>query len=85
MKRIILVLSAALCLASANLLAADAKNYQVTGPVLEVNPTYIIVQHGQAKLEIVCDKATLGDVKVGDEVRIRYQMVATVVGVKTDR
>jgi hypothetical protein len=43
---IVLVLSAVIVLAAGNLLAAGAKNYQVTGPVLEVNPTYLVVQKG---------------------------------------
>jgi uncharacterized protein YdbL (DUF1318 family) len=85
MKKLILVLVAITCLASSNLLAADAKNYQVTGPVLEVNPTYLVVQKGDEKWQIACDKATLGAAKVGDKVTIQYQMVAKSVEVKADK
>ena len=85
MKKLILVLGAIIVLASSNLLAADAKNYQVTGPVLEVNPTYLVVQKGDEKWQIACDKATLGAAKVGDKVTIQYQMVAKSVEVKTDK
>jgi hypothetical protein len=85
MKKLILVLSAIIVLASSNLLAADAKNYQVTGPVLEVNPTYVVVQKGDEKWQIACDKATLGTAKVGDKVTIQYQMVAKSVEAKADK
>lgn len=85
MKKLILVLGAIIVLASSNLLAADAKNYQVTGPVLEVNPTYVVVQKGDEKWQIACDKATLGAAKVGDKVTIQYQMVAKSVEAKADK
>jgi len=84
MKKLILVLVAITCLAVSNLLAADAKYYRVTGPVLEINPTYIVIQRGEAKLQVVCDKATLGDIKAGDYVMIQYQMVAKTVDIKTE-
>ena len=82
MKKIILILGVALSLAATNLLAADAKTYQVTGPVLEVNDSYIVVQKGEDKWQLACDKATAGKVKVGDKVTVQYQMVAKVVEVK---
>ena len=82
MKNLILVLGVAFSLATINLLAADAKSYQVTGPVLEINATYSVVQKGQEKWQIACDKATLGNVKVGDKVTVQYQMVAQSVEVK---
>jgi len=85
MKKTILVLSAIICLTAGNLLAADAKNYQVTGPVLEVTDTCLVVQKGEAKVEVVCDKATLGDIKVGDKVTVEYLMVAKSVEVKADK
>lgn len=82
MKKLILVLGLAFSLATLNLMAADAKSYQVTGPVLEINATYIVVQKGEEKWQLACDKATLGDVKVGDKVTVKYQMVAQTVEVK---
>ena len=85
MKKLILVLSAVIGLAASNLLAADVKNYQVTGPVLEVNPTFLVVQKGDEKWQIACDKAALGIAKVGDKVTIQYQMVAKSVEVKADK
>ena len=79
---------AALCgaalLAASSLNAADAKAYQVTGPVLEVTPTTITVQKGDDKWQLTRDSATkvTGDLKVGSKVTIYYKMVATDVEVK---
>jgi LysM repeat protein len=75
---------AAALLAASSLNAADAKTYQVTGPVLEVTPTTITVQKGNDKWEIARDSKTkiAGDVKVGARVTIYYTMVATEVEVK---
>lgn len=72
-----------LCLATASVRAADAKAYQVTGPVLEVTPTYIVVQKGEQKWEIAIDKSTKGaNVKVGDKVTVYYSMTATEIETK---
>jgi hypothetical protein len=64
--------------------AADAKTYQVTGPVLAVTPTTITVQKGDEKWEIARNKNTKikGDTKVGAKVTIYYTMVATDIEVK---
>ena len=71
------------CLAVSSLRAEEAKSYQVTGPVLEVKDSYIIVQKGEEKWQIACNKNTKGgDVKVGDKVTVYYQMVAKEVEVK---
>ena len=71
-------------LAASSLNAADAKTYQVTGPVLEVTPTAITVQKGNDKWEIARDSKTkiTGDLKVGAKVTIYYTMIATEVEVK---
>ncbi len=73
MKRTI-VLAAALLLASPLAMA-----YQVTGPVLEVTDTKIVVQKGKEKWELARDAGTkvTGDVKVGDKVTVEYKMTAT--------
>jgi hypothetical protein len=39
------------------LMADDAKSYQVTGPVLEVNALYIVVQKGDQKWQIAWDSS----------------------------
>jgi hypothetical protein len=70
--------------AAATTLAADVKTYQVTGPVLELTPTKIIVQKGDDKWEIARGKGTkvTGDLKVGSKVTIYYTMAAQEVEVK---
>jgi hypothetical protein len=77
-------LTAILLLGAALSPAADAKTYQVTGPVLEVTPTTITVQKGDEKWQISRQKNTkvTGDLKVGAKVTIFYRMVATEVEVK---
>ena len=88
MKTKTCTLLAALCaaafLAVGSAQAADAKTYQVTGPVLEVTPTTITVQKGDDKWQIARNKSTkvTGDLKVGSKVTIQYHMVAVDVEVK---
>jgi len=87
MKRIKLSVSAFVLattlLASQPLLGAEAKTYQVTGPVLELTPTTIVVQKGDDKWQIARGAAKVtGDLKVGAKVTIEYQMVAKTVEVK---
>ena len=71
-----------LSLTMGNVRAADAKTYQVTGPVLEITPTMIIVKKGEDKWQINCDKATSANIKVGDKVTVQYQMIAKSIEVK---
>jgi hypothetical protein len=88
MKKLSIYLALAVCglsLAATQLTAAEAKTYQVTGPVLEVNDSCIVVQKGEEKWQLACDKATAGKVKVGDKVTVQYQMVAKDVEVKADK
>jgi hypothetical protein len=75
----------ALLLTSAVL--AAAKTYQVTGPVLEVSDTMIVVQKGKDRWEIARDASTkvTGDLKVGAKVTIEYRMTATTVEVKAEK
>jgi hypothetical protein len=62
----------------ASFASAAVKDYQVTGPVLEVSPDKIVVQKGKDRWEIARDASTkMGDVKVGDKVTIHYRMTAT--------
>ena len=85
MKTIALSLLAVASLAlSGAALAADAKDYQVTGPVLEKTDTMIAVQKGKDRWEIQLSSSTTGaaDVKVGDKVTIHYTMSATSVEAK---
>ena len=63
---------------------AGAKSYQVTGPVLELSPTMIVVQKGDERWEIDRNSNTKikGDLKVGAKVTIHYTMTADDVEVK---
>lgn len=74
-------------IAAASLQAADTKGYQVTGPVLEVTPTKIIVQKGEDRWEVARTPKTkvTGDLKVGSKVTIYYTMTADEVEVKADK
>jgi hypothetical protein len=61
-----------------------SKDYQVTGPVLEVTDSMIAVQKGKDRWELARDSSTKasGDVKVGDKVTVHYTMTATEIEVK---
>jgi len=82
-----LSLMAAASLAFSSVAFAGAKTYEVTGPVLEVNDSMIVVQKGKDRWEINRDANTkvTGDVKVGDKVHVTYTMTATEVEVKAGK
>lgn len=67
--------------------AGSAWAYQVTGPVLEVTDTKIVVQKGNEKWEIARtpDTKVSGTLKVGSQVTIEYSMTAKSVDVKADK
>jgi hypothetical protein len=67
--------------------ASSAWAYQVTGPVLEVTDSKIVVQKGKEKWEIARtpDTKVTGDLKVGSKVTIEYSMTAKSVEVKADK
>jgi len=77
-------LAACLLLGASLASAAEAKTYQVTGPVLEITPTVITVQKGDEKWQIARTKDTkvTGDLKVGAKVTIYYRMIGVEVEVK---
>jgi hypothetical protein len=66
---------------------AGAKSYQVTGPVMEVTDSMIVVTKGKERFEIDRDANTkvTGELKVGDKVTIMYTMTAKEVEVKADK
>ena len=84
MKTKIFSLIAAASLVLSGMAFAGAKTYEVTGPVLEVNDSMIVVQKGKDRWEVDRDSNTKvnGDVKVGDKAHITYTMTATDVEVK---
>jgi hypothetical protein len=77
MKRVVAALSL-------SIFASGAFAYQVTGPVLEVTDSKIVVQKDKEKWEIARDKDTKvnGDLKKGSRVTIQYNMTATRIDVK---
>ena len=78
-------------LASLILLGASysfaAKTYQVTGPVLEVTDSKIVVEKGKDKWEIerTANTKVTGELKVGEKVTIEYTMAAGSVEVKESK
>lgn len=64
----------------------NALAYQVTGPVIELTDTKIVVEKGKEKWEISRDKDTkvTGDLKKGSKVTIEYKMSADKIEVKDD-
>ena len=76
MKRQLGIILAALFLSAS---FALAKDYQVTGPVVDVKDDAIVVKKGNENWEIARDKdtKTSGEVKKGDRVMIKYKMIAT--------
>src|SRR5882724_7790232 len=87
MNKAVSLLAAAGLLLSNAAFAAGAKDYQVTGPVLEVTDSMIAVQKGKDRWEIARDSSTkvTGDLKVGAKVTITYTMSATEVEVKAEK
>jgi ribosomal 50S subunit-recycling heat shock protein len=67
-------------------MAFGVQDYQVTGPVAEINDSMIVVEKGAKKerFEVARDSGTKmsGDVKVGDKVTVHYTMTAKDVEVK---
>jgi len=78
-----LALAALLVLPVANF-AESVNTYQVTGPILELTASKIVVQKNDEKWEIARDANTKiqGDLKVGAKVTIQYRMSATKIEVK---
>ena len=66
--------------------APSAMAYQVTGPVIELTDTKIVVQKDKEKWEISRDKDTkvTGDLKKGSKVTIEYKMSADKIEVKDE-
>jgi len=67
--------------------ASSAWAYQVTGPVLEVTDTKIVVQKGKEKWELARtpDTKVTGDLKVGSKVTVEYSMTAKSIDAKADK
>lgn len=68
-------------------LHAGTSTYQVTGPVLEVTDSKIVIQKDTEKWEIAREAGTkvTGDLKVGSKVTVQYTMTATTITAKPDK
>jgi hypothetical protein len=80
-----LVVAATIGLSSSVTAAPAVKSYQVTGPVLELTDTKIVVENkDKEKWELArsADTKVTGDLKVGSKVTIKYTMTAADVTVK---
>jgi len=77
MKRTLALFIVVLFLSAASLVGA--KDYQVTGPVVDVKDDAITVKKGTEDWEIARDKNTKApsNIKKGDRVMIKYKMTAT--------
>jgi len=78
---------ALLVLAAGSNAWAAGKTYQVTGPVVEVSDTSIVVMKGKDKWELARTPETkvTGDLKKDAKVTIEYTMTAKTVEVKTEK
>lgn len=65
---------------------AAQKSYQVTGNVVSVSDSSIVVDKGKEMFEMsrTADTKTSGDVKVGDKVMVKYTMQAVAIETKGD-
>src|SRR5881397_3978406 len=74
----------ALLALTGGLYAAQAKTYQVTGPVTALTNDVITVQKGKDLWEIDRDSSTKvsGDLKVGERVTVQYRLRAAEIEVK---
>ena len=63
---------------------AQARTYQVTGPVTALTNDTITVQKGKDLWEIGRDGGTkvAGDLRVGEKVTVQYRIIATQIEVK---
>lgn len=79
MKAVLGIFAAALFVGAVAVSLAQAKDYQVTGPVVDVKDDAIVVKKGTENWEIARDKdtKTTGEIKKGDRVMIKYKMTAT--------
>ena len=87
MNKSILAFTAALSLAAFSLRAETPNSYQVTGPIVEVTDTKIVVMKGKDKWELArtADTKVTGDLKVGAKVTIEYSMTAKTIEAKADK
>jgi hypothetical protein len=78
--------AASLALSGAAFAASGVSDYQVTGPIVEVDSSKIVLEKGAKKerFEIARDSNTKANTepKVGDKVTVHYSMTATNIEAK---
>ena len=81
MKRTALILVTATSLVFSNAAFAGGKTYQVTGDVVEVTTSKIVVQKGTERFEMDAGPETKlhSELKVGEKVTVTYTMTASKV------
>ncbi len=84
MKKSILAFTAAFTLSALSLHAEAPSKYQVTGPIVELTDTKIVVMKGNDKWELArsADTKVTGELKVGAKVTIEYSMTAKTIEAK---
>ncbi len=67
--------------------AEEPNKYQVTGPIVELTDTKIVVMKGKDKWELArnADTKVTGELKVGAKVTIQYSMTAQTIEAKDDK
>ena len=67
--------------------AQSPDKYQVTGQVVEVTDSMIVVMKGKERFEMTRDASTkvTGDLKIGAKITAKYKIAATSVEVKADK
>ncbi len=87
LKHVVVGMVGVAILVGAAVAEPQAKTYQVTGPILELTDTKIVVQKGEEKWEVARDADTkvTGELKVGAKVTIDYRMFATKAAVKAEK
>ncbi len=86
-KTSLAVFATLVSLSTSSLLAEAPNSYQVTGPILELSDTKIVVQKGKEKWELARTPETkvTGELKVGAKVTIEYSMTAKSIEVKPEK
>ena len=90
LSTLLITLSASVLLQSGSFAAAP-NAYQVTGPVIAIDETKIVVQKGKENWEIArtadtkINGGTIDQVKPGAKVTIHYTMSATSVEIKPEK
>lgn len=84
MKALRTLAIASFAIVAANAFAASPDSYQVTGPIVELTDTKIVVMKGKDMWELArnADTKVTGELKVGAKVTIEYSMTAKAVEVK---